>query len=260
VPGALVPRLRAAGCVFAEEEAAVLVGTGCTGSALETMVARRVAGEPLEHLVGWVDFAGLRLRVGPGVFVPRQRSVLLVEEALRVLPAAASVRRSGGPAVVELCCGAGAVSAALLAARPGLRVWASDIDPRPVACARANLPGARAVEVADLDEALPPELAGGVDLLVAHVPYVPTGRLSLLPPEARDHEPRAALDGGPDGLDLLRRVAARAGHWLRTGGQLLTEVGADQVGPASAAYRSCGLTPRVVRDDERGALVLAGRW
>lgn len=257
-PDPLAVRLRAAGCVFAQEEAAELRRTGLVGDALGALVARRVAGEPLEHVVGAVDFCGLRLRVGPGVFVPRQRTVLLVEEAVRLLAAGPA---DAMPVLVDLCCGAGAVAAAVAARVRTLRVVASDIDPRAVACARSNLAAvAGAVVVqADLDAALAPGLAGAVDVLAAHVPYVPTDRLPLLPPEARDHEPVTALDGGSDGLDVLRRLAALAPHWLRPGGTVLVEVGAGQVDAAGAAYERAGLAPRVVRDDERGALVLAGR-
>nr|WP_246283568.1 methyltransferase [Nocardioides perillae] len=162
-----------------------------------------------------------------------------------------------------MCCGAGPVAAVVAHRVPGVRVVAGDLDPRAVACARANLdaaPGGASAVVAcgDLDAVVPPELAGAVDVLTAHVPYVPTAALALLPPEAREHEPAAALDGGADGLDLLRRVASAAPRWLRPGGTLLVEVGEGQVDGAGAAYARAGLAPRLLRDDERGALVLAG--
>lgn len=266
----LVARLRAAGCVFAEEEAAELRGSGRAGAALEALVARRVAGEPLEHVVGSVLLGGVRLRVDPGVFVPRQRTLLLVEEASRLLAAARAdggpvpdAPRPDAPVLVDLCCGAGPVAALVAHRVPGVRVVAGDLDPRAVACARVNLdaaPGGASTVVAcgDLDAVVPPELAGAVDVLTAHVPYVPTAALALLPPEAREHEPAAALDGGADGLDLLRRVASAASRWLRPGGTLLVEVGEGQVDAAGAAYARAGLAPRLLRDDERGALVLAG--
>ena len=251
---ALVARLRAAGCVFAEDEARLLRDAAAEGRDLDELAARRIAGEPLEHLLGWVEFCGLRLAVGPGVFVPRSRTALLVEQARRALP------HPGGnaPVVIDLCCGCGAVGAALLAARPDLDLHAADVDPAAISCARRNLPAAR-VHQGDLYTALPRRLAGGVDVLVANAPYVPTGDIALMPPEARDHEPRLALDGGPDGLAVARRVLAGAPAWLSPGGTVLFETSEAQVPAALAAVSSTGLVPAVDTDEERGATVVSGR-
>jgi release factor glutamine methyltransferase len=213
-PG-VVARLRAAGCVFAEEEAALLVAEATGPAELEALVARRVAGDPLEQVLGWASFCGLRLAVEPGVFVPRGRTEFLAREAI--------ARARPGAVVLDLCCGSGALAAAVAAAVPGVEVHAADVEPAAVRCARRNLPGAQ-VHEGDLFEPLPPELRGRVDVLVANVPYVPTGEVALMPPEARDHEPRRALDGGGDGLDVLRRLAAETGDWLAPGGALLSEV------------------------------------
>ncbi|MDT0275201.1 putative protein N(5)-glutamine methyltransferase [Blastococcus goldschmidtiae] len=248
-PSAVVDRLRAAGCVFAEDEAALLVAAAGTPGLLDDLVGRRMSGEPLEQLLGWAAFDGLRIAVAPGVFVPRRRTELLVGEA------AALVRP--GAVVVDLCCGSGAVGAALLARFPGLVLHAADLDPAAVRCARANLSGVP-VHEGDLFAALPAELRGRVDVLVANVPYVPTPALALLPPEAREHEPRAALDGGDDGLDVARRVAAGTGEWLAPGGSLLFETGEVQVPAAVAILTAAGLDPRVVADEERGATVVVG--
>ena len=187
--------------------------------------------------------------MAPGVFVPRRRSELLVDEAAALAPS--------GAVVVDLCCGSGAVAAALSAVLDRPEVHASDVDPAAVACARRNLPGA-AVHAGDLFDALPTELLGRVDVLVANVPYVPSDAIALMPPEARDHEPRTALDGGRDGLDVARRVVAGAGDWLAPGGSLLFEVGDAQVPAATAVVAAADLIPRVAADEETGATVVIG--
>jgi len=248
---AITERLRAAGCVFAEDEARLLVEQAGTPDELAAMVERRVAGQPLEQVLGWAEFRGLRIAVEPGVFVPRRRTEFLVEQAVAVAPPRA--------VVVDLCCGSGAVGAALAAALDHAELHAVDVEPAAVRCARRNLAaaGGRVYE-GDLYQPLPPGLQGRVDLLVANVPYVPTGEIGMLAPEARDHEPRVALDGGADGLDVLRRVATQAPRWLAPGGHLLIETGEWQVPSAVAAYSRAGLTPQVRSDDELGATVVMG--
>ena len=248
---AVVARLRAAGSVFAEEEAALLAAAAPAGPERVALVARRVAGEPLEQVLGWVAFAGLRVPVRPGVFVPRRRTELLAEEAV------ARTRPDG--VVVELCCGVAAVALAVLAARPGAVLHAADLDPAAVACARANLGRRGAVHDGDLYDALPADLAGRVDVLVANGPYVPTADIALMPPEARDHEAAMALDGGGDGLDVLRRVLAGAAGWLAPGGHVLVECSERQSGPLAAFAGGRGLRARVRRDEDRGATVLVAR-
>lgn len=255
----LVATLRAAGCVFAEEEAGLLRQAATSPRELAALVDRRVAGVPLEYLLGWTEFGGARVAVGPGVFVPRQRTVFLIEEAVRRTGARSGDRRT----VVDLCCGSGALG---LAATTTLRargvdvdVVASDIDPTAVACARRNLePLGGRVFHGDLFEALPGELVGRVDLLLANTPYVPTGRIAGMPPEAREHEPRVALDGGADGLDVLRRVAATAARWLTVGGCLLVEIGTDQIETAVGIVHGGRLRAEVARSDDYGATVVCG--
>ena len=207
----LVARLRAAGCVFAEDEAALLLAEHADDDELETLVARRCAGEPLETVLGWAQFAGLRVHVAPGVFVPRTRTELLVELADELLADCL-----GRPVVVDLCCGTGAVGAALARRHPTAVVHAVDVDPVAVACARRNLTPTH-VHAGDLLAALPAALRGGLDLVVANAPYVPTAAIASMPPEAREHEARVALDGGADGLSVHRRIAAQVGPWLATG-------------------------------------------
>ncbi|MGY1638629.1 putative protein N(5)-glutamine methyltransferase [Geodermatophilus sp. SYSU D00742] len=250
---ALVARLRAAGCVFAEDEATALLSATPDPVALEALVARRVAGEPLETVLGWAEFCGLRVAVEPGVFVPRRRTGLLVDEAVALL------REIPRPVVVDLCCGTGAVGAAVAAAVGPVELHAADVDPAAVRCATRNLATAGGrVHPGDLYDALPADLRGRVDLLAANAPYVPTGAIALMPPEARDHEPRTALDGGPDGVDLQRRVAAGARRWLVPGGALLIETSRGQAPLTAAAVTANGLAASVVHDGDRDATVVVG--
>jgi release factor glutamine methyltransferase len=247
----VVLRLRAAGCVFAEDEARLLLAGAGSPAELDALVERRVAGEPLEHLLGWAEFAGLRIAVSPGVFVPRRRTEVLVE-------AAVALSRPGA-VVVDLCCGSGALGLAVATSVEDVELHAADVDPTAVACATGNLSavGGRAY-VGDLFEALPPDLRGRVDLLLANVPYVPSDAIALMPPEARLHEARVALDGGADGLDVARRVIAEAPLWLARGGSLLFETSEDQAPFAVDAVSTSGLVARVVTDDDRGATVVVG--
>jgi release factor glutamine methyltransferase len=287
---AIVTRLRAAGCVFAEDEARLLISAARTPEELAAMVDRRVAGLPLEQVLGWAEFCGLRIAVDPGVFVPRRRTEFLVQQALLIrgddppgsprswggaVPprpprppsplgpphgGTAIVAPHGGTAViVDLCCGAGAIAAALAASVNQAEVHAVDMDPAAVACARRNLDGFGGhVYQGDLFDPLPPALRGRVAIVVANVPYVPTGEMRLLPAEARAHEPRIALDGGPDGLDVLRRVAAGAPGWLTPGGHLLIETSERQVPQAIAAFAAAGMIPRVARSADLNATVIIG--
>lgn len=248
----LVARLRAAGCVFAEEEADLLLGASADAVVLESLVARRVAGEPLELVLGWVDFAGVRVSIDPGVFVPRQRTAYVVELAADGL--------TRGAVVVDLCCGSGALGLALASRVPGLELYAADVSPAAVTCARRNLrPVGGQVHLGDLDAPLPDGLRDRIDVIVANVPYVPTDAVALMPPESRDHEPVATVDGGHDGLDVVRRVAALAPRWLAPGGRLFIETSRDQAPAAAAAFDGAGLLADVHHDDERGATVVAGR-
>jgi release factor glutamine methyltransferase len=261
----LVARLRAAGCAFAEDEARLLTEAAGSAAELQALAARRVTGEPLEFLLGWVEFAGLRLTVEPGVFVPRQRTQLLVAETLAAL-------RPGG-VVVELCCGVGAVGAAVLAARPDVELHAADVEPVALRCARRNLRERASVYEGDLYSALPEALRGRVDVLVANAPYVPSEAIALMPPEARLHEPRVALDGGPDGLDVHRRITASAPDWLGPstgrgdaaaapgaigsaaggGGVLIIETSRVQAARTAQLATRAGLLARVVRDEQLDA-------
>jgi release factor glutamine methyltransferase len=246
-----VDRLRAAGCVFAEDEARLLHDHAASSEELESMVDRRVAGEPLEQILGWALFRGLRIAVEPGVFVPRRRTEFLVDLAIPLA--------KPGAVVVDLCCGSGAIGAAIADAVANIDLYAVDVEPAAVRCARRNLPPAAHVYQGDLFAPLPAALRRSVDVLTANVPYVPSDEIATMPPEARDHEPRTALDGGPDGLDVLRRVAAGAAGWLRPGGHLLIETSDPQSPYAMEVFASYGLTPTVSIDDDMGACIVIGR-
>ena len=243
-------RLRKAGCVFAEDEARILVSSAVDDAELEAMAARRASGIPLEHVVGWAAFCGLRIAVDPGVFVPRPRTEFLARQAIAVTPPHA--------VVVDLCCGAGAVGAAVASATGAAEVYAVDIDPKAAACARKNLGPAARVYVGDLYAPLPPCLRGRVDVLVCNAPYVPSDSLSLMPREARLYEPRIALDGGADGLDVQRRVAAAAALWLSPGASLVFETSERQAPGSERILKDAGLDARIVRDEDRDATVAIG--
>jgi release factor glutamine methyltransferase len=247
---AIVTMLRAAGCVFAEDEARLLIAAARTPAELDAMVGQRVAGLPLEQVLGWAEFCGLRITVAPGVFVPRRRTEFLVRQAVALA--------RPGDVIVDLCCGAGAIGVALAAAAEGVEVYAADIDPAAVRCARQNLPPDRVYQ-GDLYAPLPAALRGRVAILAANVPYVPSEEIGFLPPEARAHEPRVALDGGADGLDVLRRVAAGAAEWLAPGGHLLSETSDRQARLAKAVTTASGLAAHVARSPDLDATVIIAR-
>jgi len=226
----------------------LLIAEAPTPRKLAAMVRQRIAGTPLEYILGWAEFCGRRIAVADGVFVPRRRTELLAQQA--------SALARPGAVVVDLCCGSGAIGAALEATVDGVRVHAVDIDPAAVGCARRNVRGD--VYQGDLYEPLPSALRGQVDLVVANAPYVPTDQVGSMPPEARLYENNVALDGGPDGLDVLRRVTSHAPAWLAPGGHLLLETSEHQAEVMTTAVAQVGLEPRVVRSDEFGATVVIG--
>lgn len=244
-----VSRLRAAGCVFAEDEARLLLEDDISPDLLDAMVRRRIAGEPLEHILGWVRFCDRRVGVESGVFVPRRRTEFLVACATVLAPAS----------ILDMCCGSGAVGLCLGSNVGAEQVIAVDIDDAAVRCARHNLQpiGGRAYR-GDLYDAVPPHLRGSFDVIVVNAPYVPTEEIDLMPREARLHEPLVALDGGTDGVDVHRRVATGAKAWLAPGGHLLVETSECQSSATAAGLKDAGLTTRIESSDEYGAVVVIG--
>jgi release factor glutamine methyltransferase len=240
---ALTDRLWDAGFVAADEEADELLAAAAAGDAglLESLVARRLTGEPLAWITGTVSFGGLDIGVDPGVYVPRAQSVTLALRAVERLPA-------GGTAI-DLCTGTGAIAKTLARHRPGARVVATDLDERAVACAAAN--GVK-VYAGDLFDPLPPDLAGRVDVVVAVVPYVPTPELGLLQRDTFTFESTRSYDGGGDGTEILRRVLTASPRFLRPGGALLLELGGEQADAIDDDLDRLGYVEVTVLIDDEG--------
>jgi release factor glutamine methyltransferase len=238
----LIASLASGGVIAPQEEADLLLSSaGREPGSLDRLLSRRLAGEPLAWIVGWTSFCGLSIHVDPGVFVPRPHSEALARRAVALLP-------PDGVAV-DLCTGSGAIAAVLAHAHPAATVVATDVDPVAVACARTN--GVHTL-LGDLDEPLPETIRGGVDVLTAVVPYVPTEELHLLPRDVLAHESPLALDGGPRGTRALRRAVQVAARWLRPGGTVLLEIGGDQAEELTAALIDAGFSDVAVIDDGDG--------
>ncbi len=229
------------GFVAPDAEADALLRASSEGvGSIGELLARRLGGEPMAWITGSVQFCGCRVRVDPGVFVPRPHSEWLATRAASLLP-------DDGIAV-DLCTGSGAVAVVLASAQPRASVVGTDEDPVAVACARRN--GVHALE-GDLDEPLPAAWRGRVDVMTAVVPYVPTEELHLLPSDVLAHEPRRALDGGPRGTAVLERAVEAAARWLRPGGSVLLEIGGDQAEALTPTLAEAGFSDlRVHRDDD----------
>jgi release factor glutamine methyltransferase len=251
--------------VWPEDEAELLTTAAGSAAELDAMVTRRAGGEPLEQVLGWAEFCDLRILVDPGVFVPRLRSEHLVAVALRFLQerAAGDWSPAGQLVIADLCCGTGALGLTVMAGLGSGPVFAelhaADLDPAAVACARRNVePAGGHVYAGDLFAALPASLQGRVDILICNAPYVPTTDIVFLPAEAREHEAQLALDGGTDGLVILRRAAAEAPAWLAPGGVLLVETSEKQAPLMAAVMTAAGLLAVVHVDDDTGATTVTG--
>jgi release factor glutamine methyltransferase len=239
---ALSAVLADAGFVAAAEEARELLAcAGADAELLDSLLTRRLTGEPLAWITGSVRFCGVDVRVDPGVYVPRWHSEPLARRAGERLPA--------GGIAIDLCTGSGAIAKALAVNSPGARVVASDIDERAVACAVAN--GVEAYH-GDLFAPLPRGIAGCVDVVVAVVPCVPSAALPLLQRDTFTFEPPLHYDGGPDGTDILRRVLAESPRFLRGGGAVLLGLGGDQAAILAADLDRIGYVGVSVLADEEG--------
>lgn len=225
---------------------------------IRALVERRAGHEPLQHLLGFEDFRGLRLRVTPDVLIPRPETEGLVEWALELASGMSAVLTA------DVGTGSGAIACALASARPDLRVLATDASPAALAVAAENVRGLGLEDRVRLlvgDLLAPLGTAGGpLDLIVANLPYLASGVIPTLPREVRDFEPHAALDGGADGLQALRRLVTTAPPALRPGGWLVLEIGEDQAGALASLMAAEGLVDIGARRDLRGAeRYVAGR-
>jgi release factor glutamine methyltransferase len=183
----------------------------------------RTQGKPLQHILKSVEFYGRRFSVTPDVLIPRPETEHVVERALALAPA----KTPNALRIADVCTGSGILAITLALELPDAAVEASDISPAAIAVAQTNCAalGANAnFFVCDLMDSLP----GPYDLIVANPPYIPTSELDHLDREVRDYDPRLALDGGPDGLDLYRRLIPQAWARLAPGGWFVTEIGYDQ--------------------------------
>lgn len=191
-------------------------------AALE-MARRRSAGEPLQYILGNAHFRKIVLAVGPGVFIPRPETELLVEKALEKLPQ--------GGTLIDLGTGSGAIALSIASERTDATVVATEADPGAFPWAvrnRDELGLAVDVYEGDLFDALPESLMGTVDVVVSNPPYVSTSRKDILPIDVREHEPERALYGGGDGMLYTTKIAQQARKWLRPGGWLVLEMGEEQ--------------------------------
>lgn len=215
------------------------------------MVEKRISGLPLEYVLGFTKFCGLRIEVERGVFIPRRRTEFLVQQA-KVLTRQYDI-------VLDLCCGSGAIGYAIATDLKKISLHSVDVDPVAVRCASYNITKIGGhVYQGDVYDAIPHSLRGQVNIIVANAPYVPTDSIKLLPRESRLYEPKGTVDGGKDGLDLQRMIAEETPKWLVSGGHLLIETSEMQGAKTFEIFVKAGLITKIVRDEEMDATVVIG--
>ncbi|MDQ3958447.1 MAG: peptide chain release factor N(5)-glutamine methyltransferase [Actinomycetota bacterium] len=246
----MADEMRAGGVESAEAEARWIVqavdDSEGDDAALE-MMRRRIAGEPLQYVLGCAAFRRLELAVGPGVFIPRPETELVAERAMKRLP------RDG--IVVDLCSGSGAIALSIADERPDARVFATERSRRALEWAVRNRE-AHGLDVTlcegDLFEGLPQDLSGRVDVVVANPPYVDEAETSLVARDVIENEPADALFAPGRGTSVIERIVAAAPEWLRQEGWLVTEIGETQGAAAGDLLRSAGYADVDVLQDLTG--------
>ena len=221
-----------------------------------TFAERRSRGEPLQYLLGSAQFRHLDLEVGPGVFIPRPETELVVERAIELLPP--------GGTLVDLGTGSGAIALSVAHERPDAKVSATEADPGAFPWAirnrdRLSLP----VDIfqGDLFENLPKELEGAIDVCVSNPPYVSTEKKGSLPVDVREHEPETALYGGATGMDVTERLARDARSWLRPGGWLVMEMSVEQQDLMNSLLEDLRYADvKIGIDLARWPRIVAARW
>jgi release factor glutamine methyltransferase len=236
-----------------------------TRSRLQALIDRRLAGEPLQYVLGHWGFRGLDLMVDRRVLIPRPETEQVVEVALaeldRLTPRGTHARgaRPPAPTVVDLGTGSGAIALSIVAERPRVRVWATDASDDALAVASANLAGLAGFAATRVRlcggswwSALPSDARGQVDLIVSNPPYVATGEMAALEGQVLDWEPRAALEAGPTGLEAVEDILSSAPVWLRPGGVAVLEIAPHQSAGAKRAALLAGFAHAEVREDLTG--------
>ena len=221
------------------------------------LINERCKGRPLQYVLGTASFYGIDIAVDERVLIPRPETELLAERAI------AELKERPFPKVMDLCTGSGAIAAAVAANVPNVKVIATELSPRAFMLARVNLRPYANVKVlrGDLFEALeskdsdPSTKDIPFDAILTNPPYIPSGAIAGLAPEVKDHEPHMALDGGKDGLDIIKRIIAEAPAHLKPSGFLLMEIGDDQADAvmdlvlSSGAYRSASIIKDLAQKD-----------